>query len=168
MTKCPKCLVYYGLKENNYECSKCCSNPKVPPILSSSDDKIQDDQVVNYIQTELNYIPLPDQYFKTIKFCIDKIPLEYIEKILKQFRLEDSKQYVFTDDQACSMIGYSSYNYIFSHFIVKNKLLPWNDMKRGIFHGSSYCYYGNFGEIPKYKSTIRILLKHNIESIIIN
>ena len=172
MSKCIKCQKYYGLSENGNECSKCCKNLKLAPIYPKNDDQIESSEILDFLKTE-NYIPMPEKYFKLVKMLIGNNLLicnnlligNNMLNTINKFRSKDSKIYLFTDKQARELIGNQGYNYTLSHEIVRNKLMPWTDHQSGLFHGSSFCYHGNFGEVPKYRSTIKRLIKNNINLI---
>ena len=169
MTKCISCQEYYGMEINNNQCSKCCINPTKPPIFSNNTDMINPQEIASYIY-KIGYVPLSDKCFNVIFRCMNSryktiFTLDSLHQILNLFREEDSKKYMFTDLQCKKLIdgiNMVDINYQISHFIVKNRLYPWRIDANIEFHKSSYCYYGNFGEIPKYKRTIEQILKNNM------
>lgn len=167
MTKCIKCQDFYGLEENNFECSKCCINPKIVPILPKGEDRIKSDSDIDKYLEEIGYSCFPDNVFKTIMTCISKMDIEQLTSLITILRNEDKKKYMFSDIQVAILSDKMfTGDYRICHFIVKHRLYPWKDYQNQVFHKSSYCYYGNYGEKPVYKSTIKRLLQNNMEMII--
>ena len=49
-----------------------------------------------------------------------------------------------------------------SHFIQKLRMKPWDNMNLNIYHPSSFCYHGNYGEIPGNEDNFRLTFEMNL------
>ena len=43
-------------------------------------------------------------------------------------------------------------------------MTPWNDYDKKIYHPSSFCYYGNYGEEPSNEEEVKKIIYMNLSS----
>tara|TARA_Y100000991_G_C21913842_1_gene323531 strand:+ start:42 stop:641 length:600 start_codon:yes stop_codon:yes gene_type:complete len=180
---CLSCKDYYGTRENNYLCSKCINKENV---------KNKDNNFYKqYILSKKNFDIFPNIIVKQIIKLLNNIYLinlldenvsthgEYVFNIIQNFRNiinENSKiyiNYMFSDEQAFEIISKIRWNdfnkgYLISHAIIRNRILPWSDYKQEYYDNSSFCYFGNFSELPDNEIHFDKILNYNLNKNFIN
>ena len=71
----------------------------------------------------------------------------------------DNKILLLSDYQAVRLLKASNWRefsdgYKISHIILRWKLNPWSKVGFNEYHPSSFCYYGNYGEVPSTTMTM--------------
>jgi hypothetical protein len=107
--------------------------------------------------------PLTRDYCQSTDLKIDSD----FTKEMFEWKKENATWYLFSDQQAAKLateINWSVYSkgHRISHMIVKNRAFPWTDHQKDKFHPSSYCYYGNYMEIPKTINDAKKFIFNNL------
>lgn len=180
---CVSCKDYYGTIENNYFCSKCTNNNK--------NKKKDNDFYKRYILSKKNFDIFPSSICKQISKLLNNLSCvnlsdnnvsthgEYVFNIIQNFRdiinegCEIYINYMFSDEQAFELINKIRWNdfnkgYLICHAIVRNKILPWSDYKKEYYDKSSFCYFGNFSELPNNEKHFDQILNYNLNKNFIN
>ena len=108
--------------------------------------------------------PLTREYCRSTDLKKDS---DFCNEIFK-WKKENSVWYLFSDEQAARLakeITWSNYSkgHRISHMIVKNRAFPWSDYKKNEYHLSSFCYYGNYMEIPKNLNDAKKFIFKNLD-----
>ena len=159
--KCLCCGEYWGNREELYVCSKCSESVKIKKdrdrinydkdiklYLKNHNMDIIDDKAVNHLELILK---------KTLILthgALDTANLIY--KYMQAFQQVDnpkSKILLLSDKQAIQLLKASNWReyqqgYKISHIILRWKITPWSTVGFKEYSASSFCYYGNFGEVP--------------------
>jgi hypothetical protein len=102
-------------------------------------------------------------FFNTIKF-------------IRNYMNETNEEYInymFSDEQGFELINKINWNefdkgYLICHAIVRNRLSPWSDYKNNFYDKSSFCYFGNFLELPNNEKHVDKILNYNLNGNFIN
>ena len=110
--------------------------------------------------------PLTREYYRSTDLKIDS---EFTKEMF-EWKKENATWYLFSDQQATKLateINWTVYSkgHRISHMIVKNRASPWSDHQKDKFHPSSFCYYGNFMEIPKTINDAKKFIFKNLDKI---
>lgn len=108
--------------------------------------------------------PLTRDYCQSTDLKLDS---DFTKEIF-EWKKENATWYLFSDQQAAKLateINWSVYSkgHRISHMIVKNRAFPWTDHQKDKFHPSSFCYYGNFMEIPKTINDAKKFIFKNLD-----
>lgn len=180
---CLSCKDYYGTRENDFLCSKCINKGNIK--------RKDNDFYKQYILSKKNFDIFPSIACKQINKLFNNLSSvnlsdnnvsthgEYIYNIIQNFRdninegCEIYINYMFSDEQAFELINKIRWNdfnkgYLICHAIVRNKILPWSDYKQEYYDKSSFCYFGNFSELPNNEKHFDKILNDNLNKNFIN
>ena len=180
---CLSCKDYYGTRENYYLCSKCINKEKIK--------EKDNDFYKRYILSKKKFDIFPSAVCKQIIKLLNNLSGvnlsdnnvsthgEYVFNLIRNFRniinegCEIYINYMFSDEQAFELINKIKWNdfnkgYLICHAIVRNKILPWSEYKQEYYDQSSFCYFGNFLELPDNEKHVDKILKYNLNGGFIN
>ena len=180
---CLSCEIYYGLRDNLYLCSKCCNQ---------QNSEIKDIKFYReYVLSKKNFEIFPNISVKMISSILNNINNvnfqeiglsthgEYVFNVIKSVRdcinekNEEYINYILSDEQGFELINKINWNefnkgYLICHAIVRNRISPWSDYKNKFYDQSSFCYFGNFLELPKDEKHVDKILNYNLNEGFIN
>ena len=158
--ECLCCGGFWGTRESLYVCSKCNGNKSI-------DDKVRinyNKDIVAY-QKKRNMVVIDNNAVSHLVKILQKTLIlvhgafdvaNLIHKYMQAFQKvnnPDNKIFLLNDEQAIRVLKASNWReypkgYQISHIILRWRLNPWSMLNSKEYHLSSFCYYGNFGEVP--------------------
>ncbi len=164
--QCLCCGEYWGMREEMYICSKCHN-----PDLKKSAFTISKNSLIKDYQKKHNMHIISDklvaQLVKILKntfimaygaMDVAKLIYSYLDEI-QNIDNPDNKLWLLSDNQALLLLRNSNWRefsdgYKISHIILRWRLNPWSQVGFNQYHKSSFCYYGNYGEVPSSTDTM--------------
>lgn len=165
---------YYGHIDNNYICTK---------YICLRDKKNNNNSLFSMFK-KYKIKKATDEQFKLIKQPLKLLKpyngltqnlqvLKYLElckdAILFKTKGNEKGIYLLSNVQSQELIrmtNWQNYDDNFgikiSHFIQKLRIKPWDNMNLNIYHPSSFCYHGNYGEIPENEDKFRLVFELNL------
>lgn len=174
--ECRSCGKFWGKRENMYLCSKCAGHKKtykdemdfdLNKFWKSNNIKVLDQPIYKHLLKLVNHQP-------KVMNLDSKGLADMLYQLFKRFMIDDTDDkytYFFSDEQASELIKAvdwrmynDGYNYRISHAIQKFRITPWSKKNSDLFHNSSFCYFGNYMELPKSEKRLVGLYQNNLSS----
>ena len=180
---CLSCNKYYGIRRNYYLCSDCSNTESIGGEIKDNDF------YEKYILSKKNFAIFSDNHFKMITQATKNLILinlveagvssygELVFFMIKAIRdiINEHKggiyvHYMLSDEQSSKLISEIKWNnfnkgYLICHAIIRNKISPWSNYKNKLYDSSSYCYYGNYLELPTNKKHCNQIINYNLNSV---
>ena len=164
---------YFGHRDNNYICTKyiCLKDKKKKFHLSNLYKKYKlkkfSDEKFKIIKQHLKLLKPYNSIEKNSQV------LQYLEALSRSiiFKKKGYEKGVYLlsnvqSQELIKIINWENYHeklgVKLSHFIQKLRIKPWDNMKLKIYHPSSFCYHGNFGEKPQNEDNFLSTFEMNL------